>query len=147
MTVKADRGQYSFKTKDIKTLATVLGTGLSWQYVIFGERQASGRTTYPEAATVNIALPDGFRTKVKITGYFSGQYLPANALMAVRIDGGALLPLLYNGSFRDIEIEPKLSKLEFFLKSAKPLHWEEMVLDVLNSQMTFVKRAPFPSAK
>lgn len=144
VTITADRGQYSFKTKDIKTLATVLGTGLSWRYVIYGEHQAAGRTTYPEAATVTIALPDSFHNQVRITGYFSGRYLPADALMAVRIDGGKLLPLLFNGTFRDVEIGPKMSKMEFFLKSGKPLHWEKMVLDVANSQMTFVKRAPFP---
>ncbi len=147
VTITADKGQYSFKTKDIKTLATVLGTGLSWRYLIYGERQVGGRTTYPEAATVNIDLPDLLHSQVRITGYHSGRYLPADALMAIRIDGGKLLPLLFNGTFRDVEVNPKMSKLEFFLKSNKPLHWEKMVLDVANSQMTFVKRAPFPVAK
>lgn len=146
VTVTADSGKYSFQTKDIKSLAKLLGSGLSWEFNVVGVKNVGGRITYPDAATLTIHLPDGLMyEKVRIDGYFSGRYLPAGSLMAVRIDGGKLLPLMFNGKFRDIAVDPKMSKLELFIKSSQPVLWEKMELDVLHSKMTFYKKAAFPA--
>lgn len=146
VTVKADSSKYSYQTKDIQSLASLLGSGLSWRYIVVGVKNTGGQVTYPEAATLNINLPDGLMNeKVRINGYFSGRYLPVGALMAVRIDGGKLLPLLFNGKFREIQVDPKMSKLELFIKSDQPVLWEKMELDVLNSRMSFFKKATFPA--
>jgi hypothetical protein len=146
VTVTADASQYAFKTKDTKSLLTAMGSILGLEFNIRGYQRARGGSTYPQAAQLSIALPDGFmHTTVRITGYYAGQYLPADALMAVRINGGPLKPLLFNATFRSIEVDPKMDTLELFIKSSEPVIWEKMLLDVKNSQMAFFRKATFPS--
>lgn len=147
ITLTADPNSYSFKAKDISTLSRAMGGyGQGWGYEIYGKSVSNGKTSYARAASLKVALPDGLMHKsVEISGYFVGSFLPKDALMAVKINGGPLKPLLYNGSFRSVEADPKSTKLlELFIKSSKPVIWEKMTLDVRNSKMTFAKKAVFP---
>lgn len=147
-TLTADANSYSFKAKDIATLSRAMGGfGQGWTYDIYGKSVSSGKTVYTKAASLNIALPDGLmHTSVEITGYFVGTFLPSGALMAVKINGGALKPLLYSGSFRSLKADPKTtSQLDLYIKSSKSVVWERMSLDVRNSKMTFYKKAAFPA--
>lgn len=146
VTVKASPGKYSFKTKTIKALASQLGQGFSWDFTLVGIQRLGGKLSYPEAAQLQIELPDGIvHTKVRVSGYFSGRYLPPDALMAVRIDNGKLLPLLYNGRFRSVEVDPKMDTMQLYIRSSRPVLWEKILLDVKNSEMTFFAKAPFPT--
>lgn len=121
-------------------------TGNSWLGDFYGVGQRSGKTVYYEAAVLNIGLPDGlFRTTVTIDGYFAGPYLPPGVLMAVRADGGKLLPLVYDGRFRSVEVTPKVKTLEIYVRSSRPVLWERWALDVVHSTMTFTKKFPFPA--
>ncbi|MFB9992076.1 hypothetical protein ACFFLM_08895 [Deinococcus oregonensis] len=145
-TVTADRAGYSFKAKNIKALVQQLGTGSSWPFRVVGMQLVGGRLDYPDAAQLDLSLPDGLmHTDIRFTGYFNGLYLPKDALMAVRVNGGPLKPLLYNGTFRSISFDPKITTLELFIKSSKPVLWEKMLLDVGNSRMSFIKKAAMPS--
>ena len=144
----ADAKSYSFQAKDVVTLSRAMGGyGQGWSYEIYGKSVSNGKTGYIKAANLDVALPDGLiNGTVKVRGYFIGAFLPNDALMAVKINGGPLKPLLYNGSFRAVTADPKTTKLlELFIKSSKPVIWEKMTLDVRNAKMTFVKKAVSPA--
>lgn len=145
VTVTANANQYAFKAKDTVSLLNAMGSTLGLEFNIRGYQRTGGSSNYPQAAQLSIALPDGImHSTVRITGYYAGQYLPADALMAARINGGPLKPLLFNGTFRSVEVDPKMDTLELFIKSNKPVIWEKMLLDVKNSQMVFSRKAAFP---
>lgn len=144
--VEANSQQYSVKAKDTKTLLTVMGGILSWNFKLLGVQKTGTKLNYFKAADIRINLPDGLMHKeVEIVGTFNGPYLPQGALMAVRADGGKLMPLMYNGVFREVTIDPKVKTLEIFAKSSTGILWERMLLDVTNSKMTFFKKASFPT--
>lgn len=106
--------------------------------------QSAGKIGYVEAANLNIQLPDGFLHKqVQISGHYKGSFSPADATMTVRVDNGKLLPLLFNGSFRTINVDPKMDTLQIYIKSSKPLVWERMVIDVKNGRMTSTRKSAF----
>lgn len=144
--VEASPQQYSVKAKDTKTLLAVMGGILSWNFKLLGVQKNGTKLEYFRAANIMINLPDGLIHKeVEIVGTFNGPYLPQGALMAVRADGGKLTPLMYNGLFREVTVDPKVKTLEIFAKSSKGILWERILLDVTNSKMTFFKKASFPA--
>ncbi|GHF61136.1 hypothetical protein GCM10017781_41600 [Deinococcus metalli] len=142
--VTATPQTYTIQAKSTKALLAVMGG--SWLGDFYGVGQRGGQTVYFDAAVLTIGLPDGlFQTTVKIDGYFAGSYLPPGVLMAVRADAGTLRPLVYDGSFRSVEVTPDVKTLEIVVKSSKPVLWERWVLDVVHSKLTFTKKFPFPA--
>lgn len=148
VTLTADAKSYSFQAKDVVALSRAMGGyGQGWSYEVFGKSVSNGKTGYIKAANLDIVLPDGLMNgEVKVSGYFVGGFLPKDALMTVKVNGGSLKPLLYNGTFRTVTADPKTTKLlEVFVKSSKPVIWEKMTLDVRSAKMTFTKKASFPT--
>lgn len=144
VTVKADARSYSIDAETIQALQQVMG-GL-WSFDVYGVQMRSGQPAYFRSTGLSIDLPDGLmNTDVRVTGTFAGNYLPKDALMAVRVNGGKLMPLLYDGSFRKVSLDPKLDTLEVLIRSSKPVLWERLLLDSRTRTMTFFKRYPFPA--
>lgn len=145
--IKAVPGEYSYQAASVKDLLQATGsTGGGWETTLFGVVQSGGKVGYVEAANLSIQLPDGLlHDNVRIYGYYKRPYLPSDAMMAVRIDNGKLLPLLFNGSFRTITVDPKMNTLQIYLKSSKPMLWGRVVIDVKNGKMTITQKAPFPA--
>lgn len=146
VTVKADAKTLSIRANSIKGLSQVMGGGSGWTLPLFGVVRRNGKPAYIDAGKVRIDLPGGLSGNVVgISGYFTGTYLPADAVIAVRVNGGALKPLLYNGSFRTVTLDPKLDTLELLVRSRKPLVWQRLKLDARTSTMTLDKTYPFPA--
>lgn len=142
--VTATPQTYTIQAKSTKALLAVMKN--AWLGEFYGVGQRAGATVFYDAAVLDIDLPDGlFTTMVKVSGYFAGPYLPKDILMAVRADGGKLRPLVYDGSFRKVELSPEVKTLEIYVRSSKPVLWERWVLDVVHSKMTFYKKAAFPA--
>lgn len=143
--IHADTKEFRIKAKSTDALLNVMHQISSWEFDILGVTTVAGKTKHPYAAILRIGLPNIVNKKVSITAYPKGTYLPKDALMAVRADGGKLLPVIYNGTFRDVGVDPKVKTLEFYIKVGKPLLWEGMRFNVSNSEMIFYKKMPFPS--
>jgi hypothetical protein len=144
--VTGDQTGYAFQAAQLKTLVDRLGSGLSWPLTVVGVGQSGGKPGYVDAAKIRINLPEGLmNTDVQVTGYFIGRFLPPDAVMAIRVDGGPLRPLLFEGTFRPVRFPPAKEKLELFVKSSRPVLWERMVLDLKVNRMSFTRKAAFPA--
>lgn len=147
VTIIADSNTYSYQAKDIPTLSKIFGGyGMGWTLELLNARNKGGNWVYSQAATSSIELPNGLlNQQVKISGYFSGD-LAATSLMAVRANDGKLQPLLFNNQFREVLLDPaSTKKIDIYIKTANPIIWKRMSLDVRNSKMTFYKVSPFPT--
>lgn len=145
--VNLDNKGFSVQAKSLKDLIRVMGGSLGWSMTVIGAQSNSSKTTYPPAANLAIELPDGImRDQVRIRGYFGvpTAYLPDDAVMAVQVDGGKLLPLLYDGSFRIVNVPPKLNTLTIYLRSSKPTLWQAIRIDTVKNSMTYYRKMPFP---
>lgn len=141
--VEATAQRFSIQAKTTRGLLDVMG-GL-WLFPFLGTERQAGHLAFYKAATLSITLPDGLmRETVTVSGYVTGTYLPRDTVMAVRADGGKLQPLLYDGTFRPVEVSPKVKILELVVRSSKGVLWERMQLDVVHSKMTFFKKSAFP---
>ena len=138
ITVNADGQRWSFKAKTLEALVDAVNL---YSLDIVGD--VAG---LPDAATLRFQFPNGLLTKaLQISGFYGGSYFPDDALIAARLDGGPLLPLLYNGQFRSIERAPAKRTLELFIKSSAPVRWEHLTLDIARRQLTFDRTFPFPT--
>ncbi|MFC6751751.1 hypothetical protein [Deinococcus aquaticus] len=91
--VTGDQTGYAFQAAQLKTLVDRLGSGLSWPLTVVGVGQSGGKPGYVEAAKIRISLPEGLmNTDVQVTGSFTGRFLPPDAVMAIRVDGGHCVP-------------------------------------------------------
>lgn len=146
LTVTADGRQYTFQAKDPLTLFKLLGNGMALNFTLIGEVESGGKKLYTDAAMVTLVLPNGLLSNdARITGYRKGSFLPIDALMAVRVDQGKLLPLFYQNNFQDLNVNPNAALIQFFLKSKKTLHWERMDFDIRQAKLTFYRKATFPA--
>lgn len=144
--VTADARRLVVRAKTAQQLLQYTGEGLGWTFPLYGiERGAGGQPRYQEAAYVYVSPAGLVQPNVEVRGTFSGRYLPDDALMAVRVNGGGLKPLLFNGRFRDVDLDPKLDTLEILAKSSRPVLWARVTIDTRAASLTLDKAYPFPA--
>lgn len=146
--VKLSGNEFTVKAASVPDLFKVMGGYLSLPLGIYGQQTVGGKTTHPQAAKVSIDLADGLvHNTVRVSGYFpsSAAYFKPGTLMAVRAGKGKLLPLLYNNAFRTVEVDPNISTLSIYLKSALPTIWQAVTLDASRGSLTYYKKLPFPT--
>lgn len=145
VTVKANAQTYSVTAKSIPELVRVMGGDLGWSFDLRGLTTIGGQRSYPKMLILTVDLPGVLERQVSIGAYLLGPYLTPETVIALRVDGGKLQPLLYDGRWRGTKINPKLNTLEILIRSPKPVLWERVQLDTRTKTMTFFKKYPFPA--
>lgn len=82
-------------------------------------------TTYNATISVNIAMYK-------------------NTVVGVKVDGGKIQPLFYDGKTLNIPISKRAKALDFYVKTSLPTSWQRVSVNLITPKITIYRKAAFP---